>query len=106
MARIAEHCGYPGGASAAHKAWKRARAALLTPPELAAEVQRERERLEIAYAGIAERVEKGDDWAIDRAMAIADRKAKLLGLDANKADAAANAQPIIREYQPGIIDAV
>lgn len=83
--RIADHEGYKDK-SAAYKAWKRARAAILMPDDLTAEIERERERLEIAYAGIAERVEQGDHWSIDRAVAIAERKAKLLGLDA-KTDA-------------------
>lgn len=79
--RIAAALGYanPG---AAHKAWKRAHLAQLVPVEVEVERERERERLEIAYAGIAERVEAGDHWSIDRAVAIAERKAKLLGLDA------------------------
>lgn len=50
--------------------------------------QRERARLEIAYAGIAERVEGGHLLAIDRAMRIAERKAALLGLDARPLAAA------------------
>ena len=78
--RIADALGYTN-AGAAHKAWKRAYHAVIAPADLEEERQRERERLEIAYAGIAKRVEDGDHWSIDRAIAIADRKAKLLGLD-------------------------
>lgn len=81
FSRIASSLGYHDE-SGARKAWLRAKKARLAPPDLADEVQRERERLEIAYAGIADRVEQGDHWSVDRAVAIAERKAKLLGLDA------------------------
>lgn len=81
--RIAEALNYSGPGSA-YKAYKRAKAAVIFPDDLAEEVQRERERLEIAYAGIADKVEGGDHWSIDRAVAIAERKAKLLGLDAKE----------------------
>lgn len=85
--RIAREIGYTNQ-SAARKAWERGRKMLSEPEDLLAERDRERERLEIAYAGIAQRVESGDDWAIDRAVAIAERKAKLLGLDRSSADGA------------------
>jgi hypothetical protein len=57
--RIAEALGY-SDPSAAYKAWQRARQAMIAPPDLEAERQRERDRLETAYEAIAERVEKGE----------------------------------------------
>lgn len=86
--RIADELGYHDE-SGAYKAWQRARKLMISSPDLEAERERERTRLELAYAGIAERVESGDDWAIDRFLGIAERKAKLLGLDLPSGDALA-----------------
>lgn len=46
------------------------------------------ERLDVALSAIWPRVQGGDLWAIDRLLAILERRAKLLGLDAT--DGAAN----------------
>lgn len=99
---IARDLGYHDG-TAARKAWERARKALIAPPDLVAEVERERARLEIAYAGIADRVEQGNDWAIDRFLGINKAKRDMLGLDAK--DSAAQG-PIRREYVGVLLEGV
>ena len=94
---IARAVGYRD-ASGARKAWVRARAAQAALPSLDAERQRDRERCEIAYAAVVDRVERGTLLAIDRALAILKRKADLLGLDAPKVDAIAS-QNVRRVYE-------
>lgn len=47
-------------------------------------LSRELARLDVAQRALWKRVEDGNDWAIDRLLAIMDRRMKLLGLEAPK----------------------
>ena len=77
---IADRVGY-AGPSAAHKAVMRA--LKLTVREPAEEVRElEQSRLDQMLLALWPRVRQGDDQAIDRAIKIMDRRARLLGLDA------------------------
>lgn len=61
----------------------------------------------IQFAKACDPSNKSSDWAVDRCLAIMERRARYLGLDA-KADASAiaAAQVVIREYPLGVSEAV
>lgn len=70
--------------SAAWKAVQRAYARALKLADDEANFNRklDLERLDVALAAIWKKVEEGNLWAIDRMLAILERRARLLGLDA------------------------
>lgn len=102
--RIAQELGY-ANRSVAWKAVQRVKEAMKAPPDVEDERTRERERLEIAYTGIAQRVEDGDVWAIDRAIALSKRKSELLGLDVKRDDAPTSATIVEVAYPSAWADA-
>lgn len=86
--QIAEECGYRDR-SGAYRAVARALKATLREP--AADVRRlEVERLDALLKGLWTAASQGDNYAIDRALKIMDRRAALLGLDAPRRVAVAD----------------
>lgn len=103
---IARMCGY-GSAGAAHKAIQRElkRTISTNIEELRREELDSLERLEMKCWAIfddKERV-KGQLFAVDRILAIKDRRAKLMGLDMPRDSHIAAAQIVIREVPAGWI---
>src|SRR5690348_9182032 len=83
-AAIAAKLGY-SNQGAAYKAVKRALDRTLQEP--ADELRRvEVERLDDLLAGLWDKAKGGNLWAVDRALAIMQRRAELLGLDAKPAE--------------------
>lgn len=60
-------------------------------------VDSELERLAVAERAVWPKVEKGDLWAVDRLLAIMDRRARYLGLDAvqQRDDGNSNSEPAV-----------
>jgi hypothetical protein len=78
--RIAKECGYASGSGAYQAVQAALRATIQEPAD---ELRRiEVERLDMACLAIAGDVRKGHLGAVDRWIKLADRRAKLLGLDA------------------------
>jgi len=77
---IAVEVGYADRSSAYNAVMDALKAMVREPADQAREL--ELERLDKLTAAVWERAMKGDDFAIDRALKIADRRARLLGLDA------------------------
>lgn len=92
---IAKRTGYQDK-SGAYKAYKRA-ISRIPKPQAEEEIQNQLMRLNRAVKALKTKIETGDTWAIEKLIAIEDRRAKLLGLDA-KGDGAQPGQMIIREY--------
>lgn len=104
---IARMCGY-GSAGAAHKAVMRElqRTVVTNVDELRQEELESLERLELECWKIfadKERV-KGQLFAVDRILAIKDRRAKLMGLDLVSKGDVNMAQVVVRELPPGYLD--
>lgn len=91
---IAQQLGYRG-ASGAHAAVKSALKRTLQEP--ADELRNlELERLDAMLMGIWQQCQNGNQGAIDRALRIMERRAKLLGLDApTRQDFTSGGQPIL-----------
>lgn len=92
---IARQVGYTDR-GAAYKAYKRA-LARIPKPQAEEEIQNQLMRLNAAIKALWTKIQAGDTWAIEKMVALEDRRAKLLGLDA-KGDGPPAGQVIIREY--------
>ncbi len=90
---IAAQLGYKSAVGAYHAVTAALRVTLQEPAD---EVRKlELERLDAMLLAIWQRVTKGDYGAIDRALRVIERRAKLLGLDAPvKQDITSNGQPL------------
>lgn len=101
---IATQCGIKGGKGAAYTMVNNAlRSSLREPSEQLREL--ELQRLDKLMQVQMKKAMDGNDWATDRVLHIMERRAKLLGLDIQK-DAPTAGLVLMREYAPGVLEAV
>lgn len=103
--RIAQECGY-ATRGAAHQAVQRELAKI--PREAAKELRTmELEALDVAAAALRRKVERGDEWAIDRMLKIMDMRAKLTGLYEVQADnGVADVRVVLQQWFTSVEKAV
>lgn len=101
---IAERCGY-ASRSGAYNTWKRHLRSMSRPA--LEDARRESEmRLNRAIRLLEPKLVQSDPRAMEALAKLEERRAKLFGMDAPSEQAGVSAQPIIREYQPGIVESV
>lgn len=94
--------GYNGSVSAARKDFTRAKRAARDAEQEMADiwVQQELDRLDHYLLALAPRVDRGDSRAIEVAIKVGERRAKLLGIDAAvKIDATVTEQPTAQDLE-------
>lgn len=108
-AEIAKQCGYSDAASC-HRAIMREmdRCVVEDVEQLRREELQSLDRLEqICWERLMEEsYAKGKMFAVDRIIAIKERRAKLMGLDRGVSGNVVAAQVIIREAPPGVLEAL
>lgn len=93
--KIAEKCGYADKRSAQRAVMSAIQAITREPAEGVREL--ELARLDEMLAMLWPKMLKGDQWAVDRILAIMERRSRFLGLDAPP-DATLTAEVLVRRY--------